>query len=121
RVGVERRLPQLLGVHLAEALVALQRDALAAGGGHRVEQIERPVDRRVLALATQVAGARVDLLQRGGELVELARVGGAERRLIAASLTPRTVRSNRKPWPSTNSPCQPRSVSSDNASMRRAM
>src|SRR5689334_13087211 len=31
---VERGLPQLLGVHLAKALVALDRQALAAGGEH---------------------------------------------------------------------------------------
>src|SRR3989304_1070626 len=29
-VAIERRLPKLLGIHLAEALVALQRDTLAA-------------------------------------------------------------------------------------------
>ena len=38
RVRVERRFPELLGVHLAQALVALHREALAAGGEDRVEQ-----------------------------------------------------------------------------------
>src|SRR3954462_3510279 len=37
--GVERRLPQLLGVHFAQALVALDREALAAGRENRVEQL----------------------------------------------------------------------------------
>ena len=38
--GVERGLPELLGVHLAEAFVALQRQALAAGVGHRLEEVD---------------------------------------------------------------------------------
>ena len=36
---VERGFPQLLGVHFAKALVALDDEALAAGGEHRVEQL----------------------------------------------------------------------------------
>src|ERR1700674_4275523 len=47
-VDVERRLPQLARVHLAESLVALQRHAFAAGGGGGLEQADRAVDRRVL-------------------------------------------------------------------------
>src|SRR5438094_7729254 len=82
RVGVERGLPELAGVHLAEALVALQRKALAAGRHHRVEQADRAVDRRLLVLAAQRAGPRVDFLQRGRELVELAGVGRAEQGLV---------------------------------------
>src|SRR6185295_18538087 len=34
---VERRLPELLGVHLAKAFVALDREALPASGKHCVE------------------------------------------------------------------------------------
>ena len=37
-VGIERGFPQLAGVHLAQALVALQRDALAARAGDGGEQ-----------------------------------------------------------------------------------
>ena len=36
-IDVERRLPQLLGIHLAEAFVALQGDALTADFGNRLE------------------------------------------------------------------------------------
>ena len=57
RVGVERGLPELLRVHLAQALVALQRDALAAGGDHRLEQADRAVDRGVFVLAAQASPA----------------------------------------------------------------
>jgi hypothetical protein len=44
-VGIERGFPQLLGVHFAQALVARDRQALAAGGEHGVEQLRRPGDR----------------------------------------------------------------------------
>jgi len=45
---VERGLPELVGVHLAEALVALDGKALAAGGEDRLEQLDRPGDARAL-------------------------------------------------------------------------
>src|SRR4051794_8219101 len=41
---IKRRFPQLLGVHFAEALVALDRQALAAGGEHRLQQLRWPRD-----------------------------------------------------------------------------
>ena len=44
-VGIERGLPELLGVHLAQALVALDGEALAAGGEDRLEQLGRAGDR----------------------------------------------------------------------------
>src|SRR5947209_4834012 len=43
--GVERGLPQLLGVHFAKTLVALDRQPLAPGGEHSVEQLRWPRDR----------------------------------------------------------------------------
>src|SRR5205085_7844775 len=48
--GIERGLPQLLGVHFAKALVALDREALAPGGEHRVQQLGRTGDGHRLAL-----------------------------------------------------------------------
>src|SRR4030095_8279494 len=42
--GIERRLPELVGVHLAEALVALDGEALAAGGEDRLQQLGRAGD-----------------------------------------------------------------------------
>ena len=57
RVEVERRLPELLRVHLAQTLVALQREALAAGRHHRVEQLARAVHHeRLASLRLSVAG-----------------------------------------------------------------
>src|SRR5262249_39067995 len=85
RVGVERRLPQLLGVHLAEALVALEREAFAAGAGDRLEQADRAMNRRLLVLAPQRRGwgwSRISLLQGKRELVELACVRRAEQGLV---------------------------------------
>src|SRR5206468_8748008 len=81
-VGVECGLPELMGVHLAETLVALQREAFARGIGHGLEQADRPVDRALLVLASQRGRTRIGLLQRRRMLVELARVGRAEQRLI---------------------------------------
>src|SRR5829696_1320663 len=46
-VRVERRFPELVGIHLAQALVALHRDALAAGGEDGSQQIARAEDRRL--------------------------------------------------------------------------
>jgi len=46
--GVESRLPQLLGVHFAKALVALDRQALAAGGEDGVEELRRAGDGNAL-------------------------------------------------------------------------
>src|SRR5262249_52501262 len=45
-------------------------------------QAHRAVDRGLLALAAQGAGARVDLLERRRQLVELAGVGRAEQRVV---------------------------------------
>src|SRR4051794_26700581 len=38
---IERGLPQLLGVHFSETLVALDAETLAAGGEHRIEELGR--------------------------------------------------------------------------------
>src|ERR1700721_809759 len=54
-IGVQRGLPQLARVHLAEAFIALQLDALAAGAGHGLEQVNRPVDHGFGVLAAQQA------------------------------------------------------------------
>src|SRR5258708_453555 len=43
-VGVARGLPELIRIHLAEAFVALQLDALAPRIGHRFEQADRSVN-----------------------------------------------------------------------------
>jgi hypothetical protein len=56
-------LPELLGVHLAKALVTLQRHALAAMGQHRIEQGSRAADERFGILALQSRGLAVDLLE----------------------------------------------------------
>src|SRR4029077_3694081 len=74
--------PQLARVHLAEALVALEREAFSPGVGYRLEQADGAVDHAVLVLAAQRGRPRIDLLQRRGMLVELARVCRAEQRMI---------------------------------------
>src|SRR5687767_14374757 len=47
--GVERRFPQLLGVHLPQPLVAGYGKPAAAGGEHRIEKLGRARDRNRLA------------------------------------------------------------------------
>src|SRR5882724_2836849 len=54
-VGVERGGPELFRIHLAEAFVALQRHALAAGVCHRLEQADRAMDGGFRVLAAQHA------------------------------------------------------------------
>src|SRR6476469_2035497 len=86
---IERRFPQLLGVHCAEALVALDRQALAPGGEHRVEQLGRPRDLNRLALGVRVRGLLVglDSLNRLGLLLlgHGALLERAERRRLGVS------------------------------------
>src|SRR5262250_3139071 len=47
---IQRRLPQLLCIHLTKAFVALNRQALAATSKDRVEEFGWPGDRDLLAL-----------------------------------------------------------------------
>src|SRR3546814_10668272 len=47
-LGIERRLPKLFGVHFAEALVALDREALAAGRRDAFEQLAGAADEHAL-------------------------------------------------------------------------
>src|SRR5262249_7925953 len=78
-------LPELLRVHLAETLVALQCEALAAGRGHRLEQPDRAVDRSAVVAPPQHRRrrrAREQLLEERSELVELAGLGRAEQGLV---------------------------------------
>src|SRR5262245_30503560 len=81
-VDVKRRLPKLLRVHLAQALVALQGEALAAGRHHSLDQAHRTVKCGLLLLAPQLSGPGIDLLQRSRVLVEPARLGRAKQRLV---------------------------------------
>ena len=71
-----------LRIHFPKALVALQRNTLAAGRGYRIEQRNRPVDCGFLLLAPQDRRPGIDLLQSGRVLVELARISRAEQCLI---------------------------------------
>ena len=74
-IGVQRRLPELVGIHLAEALIALDLQPLAAGGEHRLEQADRPVDIDLAGLLIAQDGRldidRADLV---GEIVEPDRI-----------------------------------------------
>jgi hypothetical protein len=81
-IGVERGLPELIRVHLAETFVTLKLDAFAAGCGNGLEQADRTMNGRLGILAAQHARLRIRLLQSWGIFVELASVGRAEQRVI---------------------------------------
>ena len=67
---IEGGLPELGGVHLAEAFVALERQALPAGGEHGLEKIAGTVDDGLLVLAAEPRRAGIDRLQRRRERQE---------------------------------------------------
>ena len=73
-VVVERGLPELLGVHLAQALVALDGEALLAGVRHRRHQVERAADRRLDLLAPEGPNRLVGFGQRAEPLAQAPRV-----------------------------------------------
>ena len=79
RVTIERRLPQLFGVHFAQSFVALDvRNALLPSRHHDVEQIARHRDLRFLAPARKKCRPGENLVQRLRMLVEPARLVEAE-------------------------------------------
>src|SRR5215469_12031973 len=82
RVLVERRLPELLGVHFPEALVALQRKALAAPFEDGVEQLARRAHLALFVLSGKDTGLEVRRLQAGRQPVELARIGTCDHRAV---------------------------------------
>src|SRR3546814_6207178 len=67
-------LPELFRVHLAEALVAVHRQPLAADREHRLDQPDRTVHRPRPILGLQGGGLPEQLLQLSGTLVERARL-----------------------------------------------
>src|SRR6185437_15307524 len=74
-LAVERRLPELVLVHLAEALVALERHALAAGGVDRLEKLRGAGDNRRISATGECRGFGKGFAQRPSVLVETACVG----------------------------------------------
>src|SRR5947209_19580227 len=82
RLGVERRLPQLVGVHLAEALVAVDLDAAPADFHHRLDQRRGAGDRVFLVARDELARSVIDLAQAIDVAVEAARLAAAEEQSI---------------------------------------
>ena len=84
RVDVERGLPELLRVHLAQPFVALQVRPLRPAAVIASNRLTGPW----IAIGTSSplrrsdAGLGVGALQRGGVFVEPARVGRAEQRVV---------------------------------------
>ena len=112
--GVERRLPQLLRVHLAEALVAVDLDAAAAEFHDRLDQADGAGDRVVLVARDELAGRVIDLAQPcavGIEPARLARLRSNAASISRRSSTPWRVRLKTRPSPAMTSPCQLRSCS----------
>src|SRR3990167_8034384 len=72
---IERRLPELAGIHFAEALVALERQPLPSDGENGGQKIARTVDDDLLILAHEAGKLAVDRLQLRSMLIELAGIG----------------------------------------------
>src|SRR6185503_2648150 len=79
-LGIHGGGPELLGIHLAEALVAVDGDALLAGGDEEFDQFIERMDGDVSLLLRRLAHA---LLRLGGELRRLVHRTAANRRLVA--------------------------------------
>src|SRR6185295_3277694 len=63
RLLVERRLPELLGIHFAQTFVALHADALAARIINGIEKAARPEHGRLGVFASEPGRGGVDFLQ----------------------------------------------------------
>src|SRR5437016_2267778 len=81
-IFVERRLPQLIGVHLAETLIALQRQSFPGPLKDRLEQLARRAHLARLVPAPERSGFQIRGLQAGRELVELARIRARDDRPV---------------------------------------
>ena len=81
-IGIERRLPKLLGIYFAQTFVALQIDALAARLVNGFEQRARPGYDLDLVLALQLRGLVVHLDEMRMALVQAPRIERAEQRAI---------------------------------------
>ena len=69
--GVQGGFPQLIGIHFPQALIALDRQAFAAGLDDLVDQADGPGDAEGLVLDLQGGpGAAIDFLQMPGHAVQ---------------------------------------------------
>src|SRR5690606_14565505 len=78
RLWIERGFPELFGVHLAKALVALDRQAAVAEICHLRHQIERGVDDLALVLVDKDRRLRIDGAKLVLHEIERARLGGVD-------------------------------------------
>src|SRR5438067_6275257 len=78
RLGIQGRLPELLRVHLAEALVAVDLDAAPAQLHDRLDQPRRAGDPEFPVARDELAGALVDLAQSRVVAVEPARLARSQ-------------------------------------------
>ena len=81
-LGVQRGLPQLVGIHFAEALVALDAEALAAELEDRVDQPDRARDAEFALARRERRGPGVDRLQSRRHLVQPAGVARPHQRAV---------------------------------------
>ena len=77
-VGIQRGFPELVGVHFAQALVALHGDALAGDSEDGFQEIKRAVDDGFGILAAEFRRAGVDFLQVRRLFVEPQDIGRAD-------------------------------------------
>src|SRR3546814_4785244 len=77
-LGIEGRFPELLGVHLAEALVALHGQALAADLADRFDKAERAVDTMAAVLGLEGRRLEVGLAEGFAARIEAERFLAAQ-------------------------------------------
>ena len=109
-LGIERRLPELVRVHLAEALVAVDLDAAAADFDDRIDQRRGTGDRVFLVARHELAGPLIELAQPLAVAVEPARLARPQQRPLdqPALVDALAVAAEDQALPrALTSPCQP--------------
>ena len=82
RLRVQRGFPELVRVHFAQTLVALQRQAFFTLLQHGIEQIERAEDVLRAVLAVKLGGGLVSLTQACCQRAQTTGLTGAQDRAI---------------------------------------
>src|ERR1051326_5355550 len=82
RLGIERRFPELVGVHLAETLVAVDLDAAAAQLHDGFDEPGRADDAVFLVARHKLPRPLIDLAQNGSVAVEAARLARPQQRRV---------------------------------------
>src|ERR1700722_12187064 len=107
RLAIESRLPELVLVHLSQALVALESDALASRGVDRLEQLRRTRDGGRLAAAREGRPFREGFAEGTRVFVEASRVGRSKEARVERRRLPHAAHLARQDIPVRIEPTTP--------------